>query len=89
MTATTLAPRTPRRDRWTTRLCAALAGLLAAALALGVGDLFAGLFRDVQSPRDAVGAEFIDRTPIWLKNFAIEQFGTNDKVALRARHARS
>jgi DMSO/TMAO reductase YedYZ molybdopterin-dependent catalytic subunit len=65
-------------------LCAALAGLLAAALALGVGDLFAGLFRDAQLPRDAVGAEFIDHTPIWLKNFAVEQFGTNDKVALRA-----
>ena len=64
-------------------MCAALAGLLAAALALGVGDLFAGLFRDAQLPRDAVGAEFIDRTPIWLKNFAVEQFGTNDKVALR------
>ena len=78
----TLAPRTEAR-RWTTRLCAALAGLLAAALALGVGDLFAGLFRDAQSPRDAVGAEFIDHTPIWLKNFAVEQFGTNDKVALR------
>ena len=34
--------------------------------------------------RDAVGSEFIDRTPRWLKDFAIEQFGTNDKVALRA-----
>ena len=82
MTATTITPRHAARA-WTTRLCAALAGLLAAALALGVGDLFAGLFRDAQSPRDAVGAEFIDHTPIWLKNFAVEQFGTNDKVALR------
>ena len=82
MTATTITSGREARA-WTTRLCAALAGLLAAALALGVGDLFAGLFRDAQLPRDAVGAEFIDRTPIWLKNFAVEQFGTNDKVALR------
>ena len=83
VTATTLAPRRSAVRPWTTRLWAALAGLLAAALALGVGDLFAGLFRDAQSPRDAVGAEFIDHTPIWLKNYAVEQFGTNDKVALR------
>ena len=59
------------------------AGLVAAAARLGVGDFVAGLFRNVQSPRDAVGAEFIDRTPIWLKNFAVDQFGTNDKTALR------
>ena len=30
-----------------------------------------------------MGAEFIDRTPIWLKNYAVDQFGTNDKAALR------
>ena len=68
---------------WTGRALAALAGLAAAAFALGIGDLVAGLFRDVQAPRDAVGEEFIDRTPAGLKDFAIEQFGTNDKVALR------
>jgi DMSO/TMAO reductase YedYZ molybdopterin-dependent catalytic subunit len=82
VTATTLGVRSERRQ-WTARLCAALSGLLAAAFALGVGDLVAGLFRNVQSPRDAVGSEFIDRTPVWLKNFAVEQFGTNDKLALR------
>jgi DMSO/TMAO reductase YedYZ molybdopterin-dependent catalytic subunit len=65
------------------RVLAAIAGVLAAGLALGVGDFAAGLFRDVSSPRDAVGSEFIDRTPTWLKNFAVEQFGTNDKLALR------
>jgi DMSO/TMAO reductase YedYZ molybdopterin-dependent catalytic subunit len=74
----------PRTKPVVDRLLAALAGLLAAAVALAVGDLVAGLFRDVPSPRDAVGSEFIDRTPRWLKDFAIDQFGTNDKVALRA-----
>ena len=86
MSATAIAPRTAPATQpraWTTRALAALAGLLAAALALATGDFVAGLFRNVQSPRDAVGAEFIDHTPIWLKNFAVEQFGTNDKVALR------
>ena len=86
MSTTAIAPRTAPATQpraWTTRALAALAGLVAAALALATGDFVAGLFRNVQSPRDAVGAEFIDRTPPWLKEFAIEQFGTNDKVALR------
>ena len=86
MSTTAIAPRTAPTTQpraWTTRALAALAGLLAAALALAIGDFVAGLFRNVQSPRDAVGAEFIDRTPPWLKEFAIEQFGTNDKVAFR------
>jgi DMSO/TMAO reductase YedYZ molybdopterin-dependent catalytic subunit len=82
VTTATIAARTDART-WTTRVLAAIAGLVAAAFALGVGDLVAGIFRNVQSPRDAVGAEFIDRTPIWLKNFAVDQFGTNDKAALR------
>ena len=39
---------------------------------------------DVVSPIDAVGSEFIDRVPPWLKDLAIRWFGTNDKMALRA-----
>jgi DMSO/TMAO reductase YedYZ molybdopterin-dependent catalytic subunit len=39
---------------------------------------------EVVSPIDAVGSDFIDRTPKWLKDWAIAQFGTNDKLALRA-----
>jgi sulfite oxidase len=38
---------------------------------------------DVVSPIDAVGSEFIDRVPPWLKELAIRWFGTNDKLALR------
>jgi sulfite oxidase len=34
------------------------------------------------SPLIAVGETFIDFTPGWLKDFAIAQFGTNDKLVL-------
>jgi len=57
-------------------------GLLAAAVAVCVGLLVAAIL-DVNSPLDAVGSEFIDRTPKWLKIRAIDWFGTNDKLALR------
>ena len=48
-----------------------------------MGMLVAGII-DVVSPIDAVGSEFIDRVPPWLKRLAIRWFGTNDKLALRA-----
>lgn len=60
----------------------ALAGLAAGALAVALGMFFAAII-DVVSPIDAVGSEVIDRAPKWLKNYAIETFGTDDKLALR------
>lgn len=60
----------------------ALAGVAAGALAVALGMFFAAI-TEVVSPIDAVGSEVIDRAPKWLKNFAIETFGTNDKLALR------
>ena len=60
----------------------ALAGLVAGALAVTVGMFVAGVL-DVVSPIDAVGGEFIDRVPSWLREQAIQWFGTNDKRALR------
>ncbi|MDP9465255.1 MAG: molybdopterin-dependent oxidoreductase [Actinomycetota bacterium] len=60
----------------------ALAGLVAGAVAVTTGMLAAGII-DVVSPIDAVGSEFIDRVPPWLKELAIDWFGTNDKLALR------
>ena len=60
----------------------AVAGLVSGALAVGVG-MFLAAATGVVSPIDAVGSEVIDRAPLWLKEFAIETFGTNDKVALR------
>jgi DMSO/TMAO reductase YedYZ molybdopterin-dependent catalytic subunit len=59
-----------------------LAGLLAGAAALGVGQLVAGFTGASGSPVVAVGQLQIDHTPPWLKNFAITEFGSDDKLAL-------
>ena len=70
-------PRAWRRAR-----LGAIAGLLAAATALGVGQLVAGLTGANGSPVVAVGQLQIDFTPAWLKNFATSEFGSDDKLAL-------
>ena len=73
--AVPLGPTLSRRD-------GAWAGLAAGALAVTVGMLVAAI-TDVVSPIDAVGSEVIDASPRWLKEWAIEQFGTADKLVLR------
>ena len=60
----------------------AIAGVLAAGAALGVGQLVAGLTGANGSPVVAVGELQIDFTPPWLKNFAINEFGSDDKLVL-------
>ena len=60
----------------------AIAGFLAAAVALGAANLTAAFVRPQASPIIAVGGAFIDRTPSWLKNFAVQKFGENDKTML-------
>jgi DMSO/TMAO reductase YedYZ molybdopterin-dependent catalytic subunit len=60
----------------------AIAGLLAAAAGLGVGQLVAGLTGASGSPVVVVGELQIDFTPPWLKNFAISKFGSHDKQVL-------
>ncbi len=60
----------------------AIAGVLAAGAALGVGQLVAGLTGANGSPVVAVGELQIDFTPPWLKNFAISEFGSDDKLVL-------
>jgi DMSO/TMAO reductase YedYZ molybdopterin-dependent catalytic subunit len=62
----------------------AVLGLLATAAGLCVAELIVGLVRGASSPVVPIGQEFIDWTPKWLKDWAIEQFGTNDKVVLVA-----
>jgi DMSO/TMAO reductase YedYZ molybdopterin-dependent catalytic subunit len=57
-------------------------GLITAAVALGVGQLIAGITGPQGSPVVAVGGAAIDLTPPPLKNFAISAFGSNDKAAL-------
>ena len=70
------------------RTSSAVAGIVAGALTLGVATLLAALMTSIglaagtPSPVVAVGGAFIDRTPPWLKDFAISTFGTHDKQAL-------
>jgi DMSO/TMAO reductase YedYZ molybdopterin-dependent catalytic subunit len=58
------------------------AGPAVVVFSLGVAELVAGFSGRWRSPILAVGDAFIDRTPRWLKEIAIDWFGTNDKIAL-------
>nr|WP_067461345.1 molybdopterin-dependent oxidoreductase [Actinomadura macra] len=50
---------------------------------MGSAELVAGaLGRAESSPLLAVGAGFIDLTPVWLKDVAIRRFGDDDKTVL-------
>ena len=60
----------------------AVAGLLAGLVAVGVGQLVAGLGVQASAPIAAVGEAAIGLTPPAVKDFAISAFGTNDKRAL-------
>lgn len=51
-------------------------------MALGTGELVAGLAPQLRSPVEAVASEVIDRAPRSVERFAIETFGSNDKFAL-------
>jgi DMSO/TMAO reductase YedYZ molybdopterin-dependent catalytic subunit len=75
--STTATEREGRRT-----LTGVAAGVLAAAVALGVAELAAGLTGPLGSPVVAVGGVAIDRTPVPVKDFAIVHFGAHDKAAL-------
>jgi DMSO/TMAO reductase YedYZ molybdopterin-dependent catalytic subunit len=64
--------------RWWGAVC----GLLAAAAAMGTGQLFAGFTVPAASPVIAVGEAAIDRTPLAVKDWATSAFGTADKTVL-------
>lgn len=74
------APRgdAPRAPWW----AGPVSGLLSASVAVAAGAVVAAVI-DVDGPLNAVGSEFIDHTPAWLKTLAIDWFGTDDKAALR------
>ena len=63
-------------------LAGAVVGVLTAAVAMGVGQLAAGLTVAQSSPVLAVGQAAIDLTPLPVKDFAISAFGSDDKNAL-------
>jgi DMSO/TMAO reductase YedYZ molybdopterin-dependent catalytic subunit len=62
----------------------AACGLIAAAAAMGIGQLFAGFTVPAASPVVAVGEAAIDRTPLAVKDWATSTFGTSDKAVLLA-----
>ena len=60
-----------------------LAGVVTALVALAVAELFAAIFRaTLGAPVEAVGELSINHTPPSVKNFAIREFGSHDKVVL-------
>ena len=61
---------------------AALAGVVAAAAAMGAAELVAGLLAGAPSLIDAVGRIVINHQPAGAKDLAVSLFGTNDKAAL-------
>jgi DMSO/TMAO reductase YedYZ molybdopterin-dependent catalytic subunit len=64
------------------KLRGALSGLVAGGVALAVGELVAGIGSTRRAPVIAVGDMVIDAVPRPVKDFAIDTFGTNDKIAL-------
>ena len=60
----------------------ALAGVLAAGLALGASELVTGIFASGPSLLVAVGNLVIDLIPQPIETFGIEVFGEHDKLAL-------
>jgi DMSO/TMAO reductase YedYZ molybdopterin-dependent catalytic subunit len=63
-------------------LVAAGIGVLSVGAALAVGQLAAAFVGVEASPFLAVGNAAIDRTPAQVKDFAVRNFGTNDKTVL-------
>jgi DMSO/TMAO reductase YedYZ molybdopterin-dependent catalytic subunit len=66
-----------------TRIRGALAGLLAGAVGVCVGFLVAGFTSQVGNPVVAVAEGAIDLSPPAVKNFAIKEFGSHDKLVLQ------
>lgn len=64
------------------KLRGAVAGVVSGGVALAVGELVAGVGSTQRAPVIAVGDMVIDAVPRPVKDFAIDTFGTNDKVAL-------
>ena len=66
----------------TTQGVRAMGGIAAAAVSVGVAQLVAALVGPESDVRTAVGSSVIDFTPAPVKEWAIETFGTADKLVL-------
>ena len=78
------ASRPPARPPWSGALDGVVAGLVTVGLATLAAALLVAVGQSSGQPAPiaAVSGAFIDRTPPWLKDFAVATFGTNDKRAL-------
>lgn len=74
-------PRNPRT--WVRPAFGALSGVVAAFAALAVAELAAVWVRPQAGPVVAVGGAAIDRTPAAVKDWAIRNFGADDKFVLQ------
>src|SRR6186997_2570863 len=69
-------------DHRPSRSIAALCGVLAGALGLGVAELIAGLVPGAPSPVLSIGALLISLQPPNAKQVVVDLFGTADKAVL-------
>ncbi|MEV6555479.1 molybdopterin-dependent oxidoreductase [Nocardia sp. NPDC051756] len=58
------------------------AGIVSAAVTLGVAELLAAFFGPDSAPLNALGATVVDHTPDDVREWAISTFGTSDKTVL-------
>ena len=79
-TTTTSAPHAAHSR--SADLAAFVAGGLAAALALAIGELMAGLIEGAPSLIIAIGDTVIENQPAGAKEIIVDLFGTNNKLAL-------
>lgn len=80
--ARTDGARPQRSTTSTPRWVGIVLGVVVAAVALAAGQVLSAFAAAASSPIVAVGQAAIDRTPEWLKSFAIATFGERDKLAL-------
>ncbi|WP_445052469.1 molybdopterin-dependent oxidoreductase [Streptomyces sp. SAS_269] len=74
----------PRRPSGPLRVTAgALAGAVAGFASLALAELVTAAVRPQAGPVVAVGGAAIDRTPAAVKDWAVRNFGTDDKLVLR------
>lgn len=77
------AGHAPRGVRVVRGALAALSGLIAGLVALCVAELVSAAVRPEAGPVTAVGGAVIDRTPAPVKDFAVRNFGNDDKLVLQ------
>lgn len=77
------AARAARGVRVVRGALAALSGLIAGLVALCVAELVSAAVRPESGPVTAVGGAVIDRTPAPVKDFAVRNFGNDDKLVLQ------